>query len=592
MIRLALFRPVMFLAFTVPCYAQIATNTGLTGMVTADSFPGSDIGAKINTAFASASGTAATPARGVVVNLSPDKIYRYATTIVIPHLSSAPYIAAPVLDCHNAVLEWSGTSPNSDQLTVLGENDLKSGEIRNCRFTSSNPSSTITFWSRIDFSVSHSFFGVPVRFINDFAHGGPGYTEENHWDDIELNVAPGKCGVSFQQDATIITRNVGSFFYNWFSRIHLSLEGGANGFCLRAHPSVPPLIQGGSFDIHVNASANAITSVFYLEDGTGIIRGVVNINGENAAGRDNSYDVYAATPSATFYNFGSSNALFPHGYGPGVALSNIVFIGPQVIANDLGSTLHGTRTFSGEPGGTIPQRQCENQQIGNVTAFLMPAYGSENNCFWEVAYRITDDANKDVDRAGNSGHPITTRIWTSSQTGVGFGPNYGAAKGNIQPRPGIAIETSGGLGITTPTPKGAGIGAHFQTSIDPTTGTLAELYYGGSLAGQPSYQRREDFFDFTDGKVHTGLTRYAAGGVIHYALPTLKLGSGPELTGVQGSTGAKLAAATGSFTQGDPITTDANGNLVDAGAAFTGTRKAGACTFTIVKGLITTVSGC
>lgn len=40
------------------------------------------------------------------------------------------------------------------------------------------------------------------------------------------------------------------------------------------------------------------------------------------------------------------------------------------------------------------------------------------------------------------------------------------------------------------------------------------------------------------------------------------------ITGVQGTTGVKLVAATGAFTSGNPTKTDGNGNLVDAGMPF------------------------
>ena len=52
-------------------------------------------------------------------------------------------------------------------------------------------------------------------------------------------------------------------------------------------------------------------------------------------------------------------------------------------------------------------------------------------------------------------------------------------------------------------------------------------------------------------------------------LSKLSLGSSQTFTGVQGTTGTKLPAATGTFTAGHSITTDSNGNLVDGGKAIT-----------------------
>lgn len=49
--------------------------------------------------------------------------------------------------------------------------------------------------------------------------------------------------------------------------------------------------------------------------------------------------------------------------------------------------------------------------------------------------------------------------------------------------------------------------------------------------------------------------------------PSLALNGAQQLTGVQGTTGTKAAACTGSFTNGNLRSTDANGNCVDSGLA-------------------------
>lgn len=48
---------------------------------------------------------------------------------------------------------------------------------------------------------------------------------------------------------------------------------------------------------------------------------------------------------------------------------------------------------------------------------------------------------------------------------------------------------------------------------------------------------------------------------------SLEVGSSQSITGVQGSTGTSLAAANGTFTSGNLVTSDANGNLTDSGIA-------------------------
>jgi len=65
----------------------------------------------------------------------------------------------------------------------------------------------------------------------------------------------------------------------------------------------------------------------------------------------------------------------------------------------------------------------------------------------------------------------------------------------------------------------------------------------------------------------------------------IKIGGSQALTGVQGTTGAKLFACTGTFTNGNLVKSDANGNCADSGASFSapgaiggGTPNSGAFT--------------
>lgn len=90
----------------------------------------------------------------------------------------------------------------------------------------------------------------------------------------------------------------------------------------------------------------------------------------------------------------------------------------------------------------------------------------------------------------------------------------------------------------------------------------------------------------TNAALDTGLSKGAAGEVLagngtagdhtgkfhaaHGVFDTdFGVGGSQLITGVQGTTGTKLLAATGAFTNGHLLTTDANGNAVDGGAAIT-----------------------
>lgn len=522
-------RIIVLLLLATPAFAQ--------ANVSADSFPGADIGAKINAAFASGGGSRSAPVQAVVVNLNPGLTYRYSTAIVLPNSTSSPYVVSPVLDCHGALLTWIGGA--SDQMTVLGENNYKSGEIRNCKINGAS-GSTITFYSRIDFRVSHSYFHVPIRFVNDLAHGGPGYTEQVHWDDIQLEVGANSCGITFSQ-APGLTAG-GSYFYNWFSHIHLDLNDGARGFCLAAFPGLQPVIFGGNFDLHVNTGGKG-NAVFYLGPGTAVTRGVVTITGENTGNQAPQYDVYANKDSS-FYNAGTSYAPgFVHGYAAGVPALSINWIGGvQPVSNDLSgnSVAYGaTRTLAAEPNSLAGFRQCSNQQVGSMTAFLLASSGgTEQNCSFEIASRATDTTYQDVDIAGASGHPITTKMWASSVGGVGFGPGFSAASYARS-----TVEVRGGLTVRNPSLGVAQDGATATRQID-ASGNAVDLFSGGAR-GQ-SFHYRQMFADtFAGSHPVAGLDCYAKGSVF-CSVPNLGTGTSAN-TDLAGQITLSSGIATYSF---------------------------------------------
>jgi hypothetical protein len=493
-------------------------------IVSADAFSDGDVGDRVAAAFRSVGGTASRPAQGVVVNLSPDRTYDYRVPIVLPNRNVSPYVVAPVLDCHGAVLNW--TQPGAmatDMVTVRGESDYKSGEIRNCKFTSAaGAAAQITFHSRIDFSVNHTYFGVPVIFVNDMSPGSATFTEENHWDDIQMNVigtsARRACGISFVNDATLPKRDdLGSFFYNWFNRIHIDLGGNANGICLVGSANMPPRVFGSNFDLHVNAGG-AHNTVIWLGPGTQMMRGLVTMTGEYTAGGspETQRDVYASA-GAAFYTMGGSTVGFPHEFAPGVAHSQISYAGgPEVLANSLAPAgAGGTRTLTGEPLGTNAARQCETEQLGlyptrGITAILLASYGMENGCVWEIASRVTTDAYPDVDVEAPAGkNPLTTRIFVSSLGGVGFGPGFTSgdyAKSTVEVRGQLTV-------------RGVSPGSLVVRDID-AGGNVEDTFLGGL-----GLHYRQRFSDLSGrGGAVDGLDCHAHGQV-YCAVPNLATGT-------------------------------------------------------------------
>ena len=557
------FRPAGAQSIAQPPGTTLAVNS-LNGIQTADfNTAAGDIGSKINAAFAACGGAAGKPVQSCVVNLVGDQTYSYATTIVIPNDSSAPWVTSPTLDCHNGTLRF--TPASGEAFTVLGENAYKSGEIRNCRFMVGGAAATAHLWSRIDFAVSHSFFqmgATGLTFINDKAHGGPGYTEQQHWSDIQISVDGNRCGLTFTQDPSIYgNRSVGSFFYNSFEGVHFDLSGnGAKGVCLADNPAEPVVMFGSHWDINVNSGGDV--ALFWLGNASAITRGSVTVRGENTGG-GSALDVYVSTPSSTFDNFGMSYATgFAHGYGPHIAHANVIFRGGQSpIDNDIFKGAYGVSSSTAEIGGVNPGRACKGFSAGSFL-FALADFDAAVNCYFEIGYRNTSDASPDVDIAGNSGKPFTSLLWTDNfSKGVGIGPGFGKT---VTPKSTLeVIGTASVRNRSLGTATDGGVTA--SRSIDPATGDLLDTFIGGT-AGKPSNHYKQQFRDYATSATVTGLDCYSNKAVL-CNVPNLTIGgSATALKGLQG-TGDRAATATGSFTPGNLRRTDNNGTEIDAGVS-------------------------
>ncbi len=463
-----------------------------------------DAGTAINAAFLACAGTSTAPAASCVVSLAPRQNYRYNQTIVIPNLSTSPYIVEPILDCNGSTLTYTGTA---EAFTVLGENHFKSGEIRNCTIGVTNSAATATIWSRIDFAVRHSSFGMGttgISYINDAAHGGPGYTEQNRWEDIQIVVPSGGCGLTFKQDPSIYKQpSVGSFSYNTWTGFHFDLNGGgARGVCLPDSPSEPVVLFGNTWIVHVNNGGNT-DSVFWIGRSNGISRGTVIIHGEADSPAKTGYDVYASSVSSVFQNFGESYATgFSHGYGAGVSQSNVTFEGgPSFIKNDIfRGGAYGIESETHEPGGTNPSRMCKSHNEGSISIELAN-YDPEVDCFFEIGYRTTDDMWRDVDIAGTSGKPFTSILWADGFShNVGFGPGFSSSS-----LPKTTQEVRGASAVRDPSiATVADGGVYISRSIDHSTGAVSDFILGGR-PGQPSVHYQMNFRDYAAGTTATGL---------------------------------------------------------------------------------------
>lgn len=380
-------------------------NGTVNGTINAETFPGADIGAKINAAFASCSGSFASPRRSCSVVLPPGGVYTTTTPIVIPGDGVAPYVASASLDCRDSQITYTGTGAG---LTVMGGNTYNSGELRNCVIIAP----TVVFWSRTSFRVSNVGFyttaATGVQFINDHAHGGPGYTEQNQWSHVELD-GTGACLVTFSQDASLA--DGGSFFYNTFTSIHVGLNS-QKAVCLSDNTGIPISLWGNTWEMTVNGGGTS--TVFWIGNGASMIRGRVSLHGEAAGG----YDVFASATNSIFEEFGESYVSnLAHGYGGGVPKSNIFF--------------KGTDGFQTPYSGGIAARACKTFPDGPGIIWLANYGGNEASCTWEIRTRATDNTNQDVNIQG-SGTAYQTVFFVSpcsTQGGIGIGPGYAITNG-------------------------------------------------------------------------------------------------------------------------------------------------------------------
>ncbi len=535
-------------------------------------------GSAINAQFAACAGAPC------VVRLQPAKPYTLRTTVRIPAAMGQ------VLDCQGATLVWAG---RGDEIEVQGLNgDSPSGEIRDCTLQlapgNANGRNGIHQQSRIWMTYTHDTFqdwtnadSAGLVIDNTSGDGWPGYNERTH---IE--------NVSFSNDTfglRLIANHGGT---NSFARSAIVLECNEHdGQTCFSGENGADIYSASPFILHGNLSSQTPgkpAALLALSGGSGIRTSNGFIEAECAG----------AVPS-NVYDIKDVNAKFQI---PG----GVWNLGGCTVAN---AGTSDNAISSVDPGAfklqSVPYanglQQANNTQIDwNGTSWRqgIPSVEGYPHGSFQLYTRSTD-ANPEADFEGDKNSSqlnimncVGLNTHTGQPGGCGFGPGYGLTPttgGTLFPH--LALETSGGFAVRDPHVGTSG-GVDFQQTVDPRTGSLNDTFYGGSQGGQPSFVRQEIFYDFTTYRPETGMSRYAVGGVVHYSLPTLKLGGGPELSGVQGASATRIAGAAGSFTPGDLVETDDRGNFVDAGQGITADIKVGPCTLAIRGGLIVARSGC
>ncbi len=422
------------LLFALPCALGLRAQQPLSsGELNPLAFPGADIGAQVNAAFASCVGGPCT------VALPPRASYAQRTTIQVPARKGQ------VLDCRSSELSWQGAG----DAIVVGEwnDDSPSGEIRNCVISLAQGNAAgrngVLQHSRIWFSYrADEFIGwtnaesAGLVLDNDRGSNWAGYNERTH---IE--------NVSFSND-TVGVRLVGN-------------DGGTNSF------------GRGAFSIWCN-----------MHDGQTCLLGEHGADIYSAEEFVLHGNLSSVTPGrpATLLALNGADLRTTNGYieaecGSGMQPSylwdirdaNSEFQLPGGVWNLGGCSVHNAGTSANaigsvDSGAFVLQavpfamgvHQANNPKViwdGRSLRYGMPLLGGYPNGIFQVFVRDTGampevDDEKDARPQQNVMGCTGPNGHTGAAGGCGFGPGYGlkaSEGGTLTPQ--FALESTGGLGI-------------------------------------------------------------------------------------------------------------------------------------------------
>jgi hypothetical protein len=237
------------------------------------------------------------------------------------------------------------------------------------------------------------------------------------------------------------------------------------------------------------------------------------------------------TCQATDDNFGNLGVYAPsgmysytltvNGVSTGPYLGQIGVSGPGAPSGSLQANDAGF--FAGVPNSSV------NFVSGNISSSAGLSFGTVNATTTSSAAQFLSNAS----------NPATAGAVALANSDSIFWRNF-------------ANNANEGLGVNSSDVGTASFAGGFAL-----TGATAKLWFGGFTSSFPMLK-----------PVSTGL-QLRLGDDSAFAGPfdalSYKVGGSQTLSGVQGSTGANFFACTGLFTSGDGVTTDANGNCVDAG---------------------------
>lgn len=381
----------------------------------ADSFPGSDICAKINAATASVAGIGSTPAPSVLVNLSPGKTYTVSTQCVVPNSTSFPFILNPTIDCNGSTITGDSGLGANPMFMLTPENALSSanwtGEIRNCTLMRDTAGPIIYNATRLGFKLTNvRLSGGTIGYygLNLVQPTWGGYQEESLFQNVSISGCS-QYGIDLEKST-----GTDSFLYSNWENIKFDLDAGcAVGFHLGANAS----IQGGHFKFKVNV--NGGSSVYVLKNDGTILSSQYDLAGENTGG---------------------ASQIFPLG---GSGYSSMVVVNLNRLTNAcVGENPPGQSNGGAGNGNHIATLQAPCGAAGFYPSIL-PGEGNPNDIGSGVTQMLTNngggdanntsqiiEADTDANTAIWNARNVKNRLYTDGRHSSGVGLGWWDAYGN------------------------------------------------------------------------------------------------------------------------------------------------------------------
>lgn len=252
------------------------SSTRAHGLLYADQFPGADIGAQVNNAFAALPLNAAGKPFGTI------ELGSVAYSFSSPILIKSPYVT---LDCKGASLTFTKAPASAITLSDAPTTYDGNGGVRNCRLYGNGSAGQIGItlnevtWSRIVNIGITGFTGsgsIGILFSNT-SGTGVGFTENDELDDVRIGGSP--IDIAFQDNCTGHS-GCPSFAYNYFTHVDLSIGQGATAGMQLSNDAT---LNGGDYDIRCRGDAIHSITCLSLIQFANINLALLKIGGENGA---------------------------------------------------------------------------------------------------------------------------------------------------------------------------------------------------------------------------------------------------------------------------------------------------------------------